>query len=384
MHEPIGGEGSLRVALARGVVDPGLAQRLRIVAHLEGGAASNLERLEKEAVSGQTLGEVLGLSRAAVHKHIDHLRSLGFVIESVVGLGYRLAAPFTDLLAAEAVLPFLLPDLRKEQLWMAGLPYLYRQECDSTNRVIRQVIKDEASPPGMVVVTDHQTHGRGRLDRVWRDQVGKDLMFSLFLRPSIAPGQAHLLSLAAALAVAETVEAFVGLEETVSVKWPNDVMIGDRKACGILLEGAMDGDRLRWVIVGVGLNVNSDPAVAAGVIAREDHGSLGSRPWPVSLHAVLGSMVPRAPLLVALLRRLTARCTDLEQPGGMSSVLESLAERDFLAGRHVEVFQGGDPQRAIVGEAAGIGAEGQLLVRLPSGGVTAVFAGDVNHTRQRR
>jgi BirA family biotin operon repressor/biotin-[acetyl-CoA-carboxylase] ligase len=214
---------------------------------------------------------------------------------------------------------------------------------------------------------------------VWSDEAGKDLTFSVLLRPSLAPGQAHLLSLAAALAVAETVETLPGLEQAVTVKWPNDVMIGGRKACGILLEGSMDGDRLHWVIAGIGLNVNSDSSARVDAMKREDGGGLDTRPRPVSLCELLGAAVPRAPLLAELLRRLTVHCRGLERPAGIASVLAGLGERDSLAGHRVEVFGGGGQQQVVVaGEGAGIGPEGQLLVRRPSGEVTAVFAGDVS------
>ena len=325
------------------------------------------------------LGKELGLSRAAVHKHVEQLRSLGFPVESVAGLGYRLTGPLDDLLAGEAVLPFILQSLDSNAPWAAGLPYLYRARCESTNRVLREAIGAGDPLPGTTVVTDHQTRGRGRLDRVWRDDAGRDLTFSVLLRPSLAPGQAHLLSLAAALAVAETVEAHLGLDTPVEVKWPNDVVVGGRKLCGILLEGSMDGDRLHWVIAGIGLNVNSDCADTAALIEREDEEGLAGRPAPVSLGELLGGEVPRAPLLAALLARLTIRWTELERPGGAATVLAALRERDALAGRPVEVVGGGSSGGVVAaGEAAGFGPEGQLLVRTASGEVVAVFAGDVS------
>ncbi len=353
----------------RGVVESGLAQRTRIVAHLA---------VAGEPVSGESLGRILGSSRAAVHKHIETLRALGFVIESASGRGHRLVLPFDDLVTGEAVLPFLLCAEAAERTWTAGLPYIYRQSCDSTNRVLRKEIKTEDVAAGLTVVTDHQTEGRGRLDRIWRDRPGEDLMFSALLRPALAPGQAHLLSLAAALAVAETLEIWPGFGARVQVKWPNDVLIDGSKVCGILLEGSMDGDRLHWAIAGIGMNVNSDARVLAAEIEREDAGGLGPRPQPVSLCAVTGARVPRAPLLASLLERLTERWSDLESPEGATSVVSALGERDALAGRPVEVLGGaGRQEHVVAGEAAGFGSEGQLLVRLPSGDIIPVFAGDV-------
>ncbi len=370
-------ESALGRVVARGLVEPGLARRVSLVVRLAGTAGSEEHGAAGPPLSGQALAGQAGLSRAAVHKHVEQLRSLGFAVGSVAGVGYRLTKPFADLLAAEAVLPFLLQALEADQPWAAGLPYLYRERCESTNRLLREMIGSGSPPTGMTVVTDHQTRGRGRLDRVWRDEAGKDLMLSVLLRPSLAPGQAHLLSLAAALAVAETVEAGLGSGVPVGVKWPNDVVVDGRKLCGILLEGSLDADRLHWVIAGIGLNVNSDCAGIAAVIEGEDAGGLGGRPLPVALRDLAGA-VPRAPLLAALLGQLTNRWTGLERPGGIAEVLAGLRERDVLAGRPVEVFGGMARERPVVtGEAAGFGPEGQLLVRRSSGEEVAVFAGDV-------
>jgi BirA family biotin operon repressor/biotin-[acetyl-CoA-carboxylase] ligase len=367
----------------RGLVEPGLARRVALVSRLTAGTAWEgtvppAWDETRPALSGQALAAELGLSRAAVHKHVEQLRSQGFAIESVVGQGHRLAQPCTDLLAGEAVLPFILQGLDPEQPWVAGLPYQYQARCESTNRVLRDLVGRGDPPAGATVVTDHQTRGRGRLDRVWRDESGKDLTFSVLLRPSLAPGQAHLLSLAAALAVAETAEAVVGQTAAVMVKWPNDVMVAGRKLCGILLEGSMDGDRLHWAIAGIGLNVNSDCSGLAALIETEDADGAAGRPAPVSLRELAGGEVPRAPLLAALLRRLTNRWAGLEGTGGPVEVLAGLRKRDALVGRQVEIVGGGSRHEVLVaGEAAGLGPEGQLLVRTSAGEVVAVFAGDV-------
>jgi BirA family biotin operon repressor/biotin-[acetyl-CoA-carboxylase] ligase len=361
----------LDIAVARGLLGMGLAHRVALAARL----LSTLPRtasMPAEVLSGEALGKTLGLSRAAVHKHVEHLRSLGFAVVPVAGAGYRLERPFSDLVTAEAVLPFLLESADLESPWVAGLPYRYRASCESTNKALKDMAS--SSPSGTVVVTDEQTGGRGRLGRTWASRPCEDLTFSALLRPSLAPARAHLLSLAAALAVAEVLETIPGLEGRVRVKWPNDVMLGDEKLCGILLEGSMDVDRLQWAVAGIGLNVNSDPAALVGRLSAEAQKEWLGRPRPTSLREELGHEVPRGPLLAALLVRLTERWTDVETGG----VLEGLRQRDFLAGRRVEVVSG-PPRNELLaaGEVLGIGHEGQLMVRGASGEVVAIFAGDV-------
>ena len=373
----------------------------------------------------------MGVSRTAVQKHVHHLQSLGFAVASSRGAGYRLERPFTDLVAAEAVLPFLLGSAWPEgapasELPPAGLPYLYLERCESTNLVLREAMAARttsrgditqvrgdltglrgdlagpqagatesasvgaaqvrrmaaALPSGAVAVTDAQTSGRGRLNRTWSSLPGQDLTFSVLLRPSLAPSQAHLLSLTAALAVAEVLEALPGVRDRVGVKWPNDVLLGDKKICGILLEGSMDADRLHWVVAGIGLNVNSASTALIASSSPEEAAAWLGKPRPVSLREHLGREVPRAPLLAVLLDRLGGRWAALEAgAASQNEVLEQLRRRDALAGRSLEVARTMGPHEpAVVGEAAGFGSEGQLLVRQASGQVVEVFAGDVTVT----
>jgi len=364
----------LDAAVARGLLERGPAHRIALAVRL----ASVLSDAGEAApfLSGQECGRLLGVSRAAVHKHVEHLRSLGFAIASVVGAGYRLERPFTDLVAAEAVLPFLLERVDPETSWVAGLPYRYVAACGSTNQVLKEAAV--SSPSGAAVVADEQNGGRGRLGRTWVAQAGKDLTFSVLLRPSVTPVQAHLLSLAAALAVAETLETIPGLGGRVGIKWPNDVLLGDKKVCGILLEGSMDVDRLQWAVAGVGLNVNSDPAALMSHLGLQAADEWLGRPRPTSLRTEIGRDLPRAPLLAALLARLTERWAGLETAG----LLAGLRKRDLLAGRRVEVLSGPPHNEPVVaGTASGIGSEGQLLVRTGAGETVAVFAGDVTMGR---
>jgi BirA family biotin operon repressor/biotin-[acetyl-CoA-carboxylase] ligase len=398
-------ETRLGAAVAAGLLSGGLAHRVRLTTRLAATLPQEGTGHCPNAVSGEALGRSLGLSRAAVNKHAHHLRTLGFAVVSIPGSGYRLERPFSDLVAAEAVLPFLLGRAGPEPGRVAGLPYLYVSRCDSTNVDLKEAMSRRAGggmpsagtpPAGALVVTDEQTGGRGRLDRTWSSQLGKDLTFSVLLRPSLVPGQAHLLSLVAALSVAEVLETLPGLEGRVAVKWPNDVLLEDRKVCGILLEGSMDADRLHWAVAGIGLNVNSISSALVAALGGKQADAWAGRPRPVSLRERLGRDVPRAPLLASLLERLGERWAALEdqssrQDGaqgardpdgehhpGAVEVITALRQRDALAGRRVEVYSGAkQPELVVAGEAAGIGPEGQLLVRRPSGEMSAVFAGDV-------
>ncbi|MBN1631622.1 MAG: biotin--[acetyl-CoA-carboxylase] ligase [Thermoleophilia bacterium] len=366
----------LDIAVAQDLVTAGQARRvalaLELLRTLPDAEVGTFAPGFAASVSGEALGGALGLSRAAVHKHVEHLRTLGFAIATVAGAGYRLERPFDDLVAAEAVLPCLLSLLPADPVWTAGLPYRHVAGCSSTNAELK--VLAATAPAGTALVADEQTGGRGRLGRTWVSRRGQDLTFSVLLRPNLGPAQAHLLSLAAALAVAEVLEDLEGLEGRVAIKWPNDVLMGGRKVCGILLEGSMDADRLQWVVAGIGLNVNSDPeALLRGLDPNQEREWRG-KPAPTSLHEELGHEISRAPLLARLLVRLTQRWKEVERP----ELLEGLQRRDVLVGRHVEVLSGPPLDEPVVsGEAVGIGPVGQLLVRVASGETVPVFAGDV-------
>lgn len=371
----------LQAAVSVGLVGAGQAHRVALAAELNHTLPAADGRPIAGAISGEALARGLGLSRAAVHKHVAHLRSLGFAINSLAGSGYRLDKPYDDLLAAEAVVPRLLelvhPDM--PAAWVAGLPYHYRTDCVSTNAELRALAA--TAPAGTMMVTDHQTGGRGRLGRTWISRPGEDLTFSVLLRPTLGPAQAHLLSLAAALAVAEVLDVVVGTgARAAGIKWPNDVLLGGEKVCGILLEGSMDADRLLWVVAGVGLNVNSDPGDLLAGFPPGRHQEWLGKPRPTSLRAQTGRHVPRGSLLVLILAALMRRW----EQAASGDLLDELRRRDVLAGRRVEVFSGLPADEAAVsrrasltGEALGIGPEGQLLVRADSGAVIPVFAGDV-------
>ena len=157
----------------------------------------------------------------------------------------------------------------------------------------------------------------------------------------------HLLALATGVAVAEVLEEAFGLHGRVALKWPNDVLLEGKKVCGILLEASADAERIFWAVAGIGLNVNSEPSTFRGVAAREPWRRNGEgRPLPVSLKEHLGHPVPRAPLLAALLARLTCWWTGLDRAGTAPGLLAEWRRRDALVGRRVEVFAGPDRSRA--------------------------------------
>ncbi len=245
----------------------------------------------------------------------------------------------TDTLAPDAVAPHLSGRF--------GTPYLYEPECEST----QQLLIGSGLPEGAVAATDHQTDGRGRLGRTWVEPAGSSVLVSVLLRP---PAKRRLpeLSLVAALAVAEAVEATVVL--AAQVKWPNDVMLNRRKVAGILSE-LSDGT----VVVGIGINVNQ---------TREEL-PRDSSTEPASLRTATGTTYDRAALLGSSLGRLE-RMYDVWLEQGLDGIYGGLGARDFLRGRRITANGG-------AATAIQILRDGRLEIETDAGEVKALESGEV-------
>lgn len=203
-------------------------------------------RLQESAprfVSGEALAESLGVSRTAIWKAIRALMEEGLNIEARHRQGYRLLETHDRLLSEE-----YFTRLRTQFL---GKSYRLYREVESTQDIAK-VWAMEGAPHGAVVVSERQTKGRGRLSRSWSSPSGKGLWLSMILRPERPLSVAHQLPLLSAVAVARTLEHF-GFEPR--LKWPNDVILLDRKVAGMLIEGQGEVDRLKFAVLGIGINV---------------------------------------------------------------------------------------------------------------------------------
>jgi BirA family biotin operon repressor/biotin-[acetyl-CoA-carboxylase] ligase len=237
-------------------------------------------------------------------------------------------------------------------------------ELPSTSDVAKELAEDGAAH-GEVVVADRQTAGRGRRGRSWVSPPGKNLYLSVVLRPELAPHRAPELTLLASVALCEAVRA-AGAEAV--IKWPNDLLVGGRKVAGILTEMAADPDRVQWVVVGIGVNLNA---------AAEDFPD-ELRAEATSVAVGRGGPVPRALFAAALLGRLEG-WLERHAAEGFAPVRERWRELSGTLGREVRVTTG---EGEIVGVATDVDESGALLVRGPAG-FARVVAGDVHLLRPR-
>ncbi|MBN1640610.1 MAG: biotin--[acetyl-CoA-carboxylase] ligase [Anaerolineae bacterium] len=216
---------------------------------------------------------------------------------------------------------------------------------------------EQGAPAGAMVLADEQTAGKGRLARSWWAPAGTGLLLTLVLRPRLVPRQAQRLTMICSLAVCDAIGSVGDL--CPRVKWPNDVLIGGRKVCGILTELGLTGDQLDYALVGIGVNVNLDLGQAPPLMAPA-----------TSLSAETGRRVSRVDLLAALLGGLERRHDALE--AGHSFHAE-WARRLATIGQRVCVTSGTDQW---LGDAIGVDEDGALLLRT-EGAVQRVLAGDV-------
>ncbi|GAA0677245.1 biotin--[acetyl-CoA-carboxylase] ligase [Natronoarchaeum mannanilyticum] len=298
---------------------------------------SVLDALDDGPVTGPDLAERLGVSRAAIWKHVEALREDGFEIASRDD-GYEL----------ESVPEFGGPAV--EYGLEAPFDVEYHESVPSTNAVARDLADDGASD--VVVLADEQTGGRGRLDREWSSPSG-GVWLSIVLRPDLPPARVPVITLAAAVAITDAArEAGVDAE----IKWPNDVLVGERKLAGILTEMEGEADRVSWVIPGLGINANVD--------AEElPEGA-------TSIQAEVG-VIERRLFVQRLLERFDELRSDPE------AVLDAWRERASTLGRDVRVET---PDGVVEGEAIDVELPGTLLVETDDG-VVRVHAGDCEHLR---
>jgi BirA family biotin operon repressor/biotin-[acetyl-CoA-carboxylase] ligase len=311
-----------------------------------------LREEEGKLVSGADLAKRLGVSRAAVWKHISQLRAVGYGIDTVPFEGYRLVSRPDLMLSAE-----IKSGLKTERF---GREVYAFRETSSTSDVASALASGGAEE-GTVVVADKQTAGRGRMGRSWESAPGVGIWMSVILRPRVPPMTVPRVTITSAVAVSELLKEEADLDAPID--WPNDIVVRDKKVCGILTEMVAEQDRVESVILGIGLNVNQ----------TENDFSPELRENATSLYIESGVKRDRTALLQRLLERLE-QLYDILQEGRFEEIVARWSANSYTLGRRVRCTADGRP---VEGIAESLASDGALVVRTDGGAVRQITCGDV-------
>jgi len=303
--------------------------------------------------SSDELCKVTGVSRTAVWKHIEDLRREGYDIEASPHLGYKLVAIPDSLIPGE-----ILWKLRTKIIGRSVLSY---KKIDSTNDSA-YALAEKGIAEGTVVIAEEQTKGKGRHGRKWESPPKSGIYMSCVMRPEMAPNEIAKITLLAAVAVAKAIRRFTGLEAM--IKWPNDIIINGRKVCGILTEMKAEQDSIDFIILGIGVNVNT-PAASLPKGASSLKEELG-RPKK-------SDGISRVGFVKYMLESIEEEYLRLRTKG-FTPIMEDWRSMSLLPGSKIKVLL---PNRTIEGEAHDIDSDGSLIVRLDSGVLEKVSSGDV-------
>ncbi len=304
-------------------------------------------------ISGEELCKHADISRAAIWKHIEELREAGYDIEAMPHLGYKLIAIPDRLIPSEIKW--------KLKTKIFGREVISYKKVDSTNDIAYQ-LAEKGVKEGTVILADEQSKGKGRHGRRWVSPSKGGIYMSCVLRPQITPNEIPMITLLAAVAAAKAVEDITSLD--VSIKWPNDIMLDGKKVCGILTEIKAEQDRVDFVILGIGINVNTPVKQlprGASSLKEESHRRGGE------------TDILRVELVKKILETLEEYYTLLNKKG-FGPIIDAWKGLSAMLGSRIRVIL---PNRTFEGSAHDINADGALIVRLDSGVLEKISSGDV-------
>ncbi|MCX7965359.1 MAG: biotin--[acetyl-CoA-carboxylase] ligase [Syntrophorhabdaceae bacterium] len=307
-------------------------------------------REHKGYVSGDYISERLGISRTAVWKYMKNLEKNGYKINTLKGKGYMLEK------TPETPFPWEIERFLKTNI--IGKEIVYKNTIDSTNTLAFSLAL-AGKPEGTCIIAESQKAGKGRLNRVWHSPHGKNIYMSIILRPSIEPSRIYPITFISCLAVYDTIEIITGI--TPALKWPNDVLLNGKKVCGTLLEVSAETDMVKFVISGIGLNVNMEEKDLTDEIKAK----------ATSLYMETKKVFDRSYLCGLMLNNFEKYYEIFKASGG-SEICRIWEQKAKINGKYIEVNQMGEILKGI---SEGIDSTGALLLNI-GGNTIRIIAGD--------
>ena len=309
---------------------------------------------EKEYVSGEALAQKLGISRVAVWKQIQRLKDMGYEIIADQNLGYCLISR-PDLLIPQEV-------QRRLFTKYIGKEVYYFPELKSTNIMAKEkaLHRAEGINEGTLIIAERQSAGKGRLGREWFSPAG-GIWLSIILYPQLPPSYISRITLMTAVVVVRAIKMCTQIDP--QIKWPNDILINEKKVCGILTEMSAELDIINWIVVGIGINVNIDHREFPEDIQENT----------ISLKEVSGKEILRVKMVQIFLQEFEKYYESLKRKE-FSSILKEWKLYSHTLGRKIRVDMG---ERIVTGEAVNINEEGALILKKEDGGLVEIISGTI-------
>ncbi|MDY6853309.1 MAG: biotin--[acetyl-CoA-carboxylase] ligase [Thermodesulfobacteriota bacterium] len=303
-------------------------------------------------ISGEKIASELKISRTAVWKQISRLRKEGFQIEAHPRLGYSL------VFSPDRLLPSEIRNGIKASL--IGSEISYYEKIESTNAIAKNLAMNGAEE-GTLVIAEEQTKGRGRLNRDWLSPAYSNILMSLIFRPNLQAAKAFSMIMLTSVAIVRAIQGTTSL--VAQIKWPNDIYLHNKKLGGILTEFNAEQDRVNFIVVGVGLNVNFDPCLYPEI-----------KDTATSLKKVLGKEVKRAVLLRSILEEIERGYSAFNK-GCISQIRCEWDNHSLVTGKHVRIHSLDNVEEGV---AESIDDDGYLILRDINGNTKRILSGDVS------
>lgn len=301
--------------------------------------------------SGQRLSELLNISRNAVWKHMKELEKDGYVIEAKPRKGYRIIKS-PNKISTNTIRWGL------ETEWL-GKEIIHKTSVGSTQLVGHEAAQNGASH-GTIIIADQQTAGRGRVQKNW-DSNGDGLWMTIILRPNIPPNRASELTLLTAVAITDAIQQITNIEPL--IKWPNDILINEKKLCGILTEMQAEQDQVQYILIGIGLNVNQSSQLWDKQLQN----------IATSLFQETGHTFEKHTLLQQILLQFE-RTYNNYLKHGFQHIKQQWEAYAFKIGSEIEITTFHEQW---VGKFLGISDEGALLVESSEGSPIKLYSADI-------
>lgn len=311
----------------------------------------NILKLSEDYISGEELSKKFGITRAAIWKHMKSLKEEGYEIMFISKKGYKLIST-PDILTYEEI---------KDKLTTKyiGKNIIHYNTIDSTNKIAKKLAINNIDE-GTVIISEEQTEGRGRLGRIWSSPKGKGIWFSVILKPNINPIMASRVTLIGAASV------YCALSEMnikTKIKWPNDIVLNNKKLCGILTEMSGEVDKLNYIVMGIGINVNVEKF-------NDDLKDIAT-----SLKIEEEKSIDRKELLSKIINNLEAFYNKFKENGDIEEVVEICKNNSAIIGKKIKIINCGKER---IVKAVNLDKDGELLIENEDGLLEKIISGEIS------